>query len=153
MPDGGERASQRVCDVPWAHLITEGFHKVIWPQVEPLLAKALATDELGRYTTQDVLQELMLGRVRLWVSFDRDKSEFEMAAITQVTQWPQCRECRIWLGGGRNMKAWLNDFTRMVEAYARSEFCGYLTGSGSRAWARVAKNGWHADSVNLVKAL
>ena len=144
---------QRVCDVPWRHLLTEGFHKLIWPQIEPMLAKSLAMDELRRYTTQDVLQQIMVGKARLWVSYDREAEKFEMAAVTEILQSPQCRECRVWLIGGTNMKAWLRELDHMIDGYARSEFCSHVTSSGRPGWARAVKNGWRPAGVDFIKTL
>jgi hypothetical protein len=85
MPDGLDRP-QRVSDVPWAHLMTPLFHEL--PQVEPFMAAGLRRDALERFTSQDVLQQILLGRLRLWVSYDREPRKFEMGTVTEVIQSP-----------------------------------------------------------------
>lgn len=151
MPDGIDRL-QRVCDVPWSHLVTPLFYDVMWPQIKPFLAAALARDELGRYDIGDLLQEILLGHVRLWVSYDRERHEFEMAVVTQIIRHPQVSECKIWVGGGKNLKKWLNEFMREIEAYARAEDCRYLTGGGRIGWTRVLP-GWGQVGIEIAKDL
>ncbi len=144
MPDGGDRR-QRVCDVPLAHL------RALWPKIEHFVADALATDECGRYWPADVFQLLLAARGRLWVSWDYEAEEFEAAAITEIIQSPRTRECRVWLLAGRDWDRWRIELRDMIEAYARSEGCQYVTGSGSRGWIRAI--GYKENGVNLMHPL
>lgn len=153
MPDGSDRPQgQRVCDVPWHHLNTPQFYEIIWPQIASFIDAALKRDPLERFSVQDVLQQILNGRLRLWVSYDQQKHEFEMAAVTEVIQWPQCRELKIWLGGGKNLKMWKDEFVNMIEGYARAEGCQYLTGGGRIGWTRVVP-GWHQVGIEIAKKL
>jgi hypothetical protein len=151
LPDGSDQRL-RVSDVPWSHLVTPQFHDIIWPQIKPFLVAALARDELGRYDIDDLLQEILLGHVRLWVSYDRERHEFEMAVVTQIVRHPQVSECKVWAGGGKNMKSWLGEFTREIEAYARAEGCRYLTGGGRIGWTRAIP-GWRQVGIEIAKEL
>jgi hypothetical protein len=148
MPDGPDRL-RRVCDVPWEHLLRNEFHTVIWPQLLPFIDASLATDPLGRYRAQDVLEYLLSGRLRLWVSYDQDSQSFEMAGVTEIIQFPTCRTCHVWFVGGRNMKAWIKEIVSTVKEYARSENCSHMTTAGRRGWIRAA--GWHDEALpNLI---
>ena len=71
--------------------------------------------------------------------------------VTQIIDYPRLRECRVWLIGGRNMKAWLREFESKVEAYAKSEGCRLMSGGGRRGWCRAA--GYSEDGINLTKEL
>jgi hypothetical protein len=144
VPDGADRR-QRVCDVPYAHL------PAIWPRVEHFIAAALDTDECHRYLPTDVYQLLLARRGRLWVSWDRRAQEFDGAAVTEIIQTPRCRECRVWLLGGKNWDRWRIEMRDMIEAYARADGCQYVTGSGSRGWVRAI--GYQESGVNLVHPL
>jgi hypothetical protein len=145
MPDGGDFAQQRVCDVPIHHL------PVIWPLVEHFIAAALDLDECERFLPIDIYKLLIEGRGRLWVSWDRQTREFEAAAVTEIIQYPRCRECRVWLVGGRNMRAWSQEFQEMVEGYARGAGCDHMASSGRRGAVRVA--GYKQVGFDLIKRL
>jgi hypothetical protein len=151
MPDGAE-FRQRVCDVPWEHIVSQQLDAVICPQIGPFLAKALKIDPLGRYTTEDVLKQSRMGTLRLWVSYDPERREFEMAATTQIIQSLRVRECKIGIGGGRNMRCWKDEFAHMVEAYARAVGCRYLTGGGRIGWTRAVP-GWKQVGIEIAKEL
>lgn len=145
MPDGGDLAVQRVCDVPVAHL------PAIWPSVEHFVAQALALDECKRFLPVDVYQLLLAGKGRLWVSWDRRAKEFEAAGVTEIIQYPRCRECRVWLLSGKNMRAWEREMREMVEAHARAEGCSHLSTSGRIGWTKIA--GFKKVGFDLIKVL
>lgn len=145
MPDGGDFAHQRVCDVPIHHL------PVIWPLVEHFVAAALDRDECERFLPIDVYKFLAEGRGRLWVSWDRKVREFDAAGVTEIIQYPRCRECRVWLLAGKNMRAWVRELCEMVEAYASFEGCNHLATSGRRGWVKAS--GFKQVGFDLIKRL
>lgn len=145
MPDGSERVAQRVCDVPI------GYLPMIWPRVEHFIADALVIDECGRYLPIDIYQEAASGRLRLWVSWDRDAQEFDAAGVTEIIQFPRCRECRVWLLAGKGMHAWWREMCEMVEAYARFERCSHLAAHGRPGWERIS--GSKRAGFDLIKRL
>ena len=151
MPDGSDRPS-RVCDVPWEHLLRQEFYTVIWTPLLPFIEAALELDPLKRYGTQDLLEYLLAGRLRLWVGFDKETSTFEMAGATEIIQYPNCRVCHVWFVGGRNMKAWIKELVSTVDDYARSEFCSHMTTTGRRGWIRAVP-GWREDSLNMIRSI
>ena len=139
-----------VCSVPIEHL------SAIWPLARPYIAKALARDASGRYEPQDVLNYLLAGYVRLWVSWNTEEKAVEAAIVTEIKQYPRLRELHIWLIGGRNMNAWAKEGLELVEAYARAHDCVLATGAMRRGWARVGLNatgGCRETGVSLEKRL
>ena len=144
MPDGGEYL-QRVCDVPIAHL------PAVWPRIEHFVAKALELDECRRFLPIDVYQLLMAGTGRLWLSCDRGAQEFDAAGVTEIIQYPRCRECLVWFLAGKHMHEWEREMREMVEAYARFEGCGHLATFGRPGWERVS--GFKRVGFELIKRL
>lgn len=131
MPDGLEQIP-RVCDVPIAHL------GVVWPRIEEFVAKGLNDDGLGRYSAEDVLELLRKGQLKLWVAYDADEQVFDAAMVTDIVQYPQCRECNIWAVGGENMKRWLHEWIATIEAYACTHGCIRLYTVGREGWIKTA---------------
>jgi hypothetical protein len=134
----------RCCGVPIV-LLPE-----VWPKVEGYLAKSLKVDECGRYWPVDVFQLLLEGRGSLWVAYDSEHG-FIAAAVSEVIQWPRMRECRVWLTGGKMLKLWQEEMRLMIEGYAKSSGCQYITGSGRKGWIRMP--GYREGGVNFQKAL
>ncbi len=126
---------------------------VLWPQVKPLIARVLDLDRAGRYQPIDVLQYLLSGRTRLWVSWNPDEKEVEGIAVTEIVEFPRAKECRIWLVAGRNMRAWAYEGRDMVEAFARAQGCTVMTGAFRRGWLRIGGEGWREAGVALEKVL
>lgn len=143
MPDGGEGG--RVCDVPIEHLY------FMFPLCEPHLARALGTDAGHRFAVSDLPPLLLQGKAKLWVSWDRAARDVEAAMITEIIEYPRLKECRVWLIGGRNMKAWHREFMEKIEAFARNHGCIQMSGGLRKGWARVG--GYRVCGVELIKPL
>lgn len=121
----------------------------IWPQARPFIGRALARDAAGRYELVDILDLLLAGKGKLWVSWDG--KVVEAAIVTETVDYPRLRELRIWLVGGRNMKAWVVEARDMIEEYARAEGCAIVSGGMRRGWIRIGGPGWHETGVAFEK--
>ncbi len=126
---------------------------VLWPQVKPLIVRVLDLDRVGRYQPIDILNSLLAGTTRLWVSWNPDEKEVEAAVVTEIIQYPRAKEFRIWIVAGRNMRAWAYEGRDMVEAFARAQGCTVITGAFRRGWLRIGGEGWRETGVTLEKAL
>ncbi len=146
-----ERLAQRVCDVPIPHIVP------LWLEVAPLLKRPLDRDHAGRFQVEDVLAMLLQGRVRLWVSWNAETKAIEMAAVTEIVQYPRLRELKIWLIGGNNMRAWAKEGLSMIEDFARAQGCSVVSGAMRRGWIRVAASsglgGYKETGAMFEKAL
>lgn len=141
--DGGESRPPRVCDVPIEHL------SFIWPQARGFLVKVIERD--GRCNPADVLALLLAGKAKLWISWDGEA--VEAAIVTDMIQYPRIKELRIWLVGGRNLRAWATEARDMLEAYARAHGCGVIVGGMRRGWIRIGGPGWHETGTAFEKRL
>lgn len=141
----GSQTTKRICAVPIEHLA------FLWPQAEPHLEQALRRESFRRFLTSDVLPLLLDGKAQLWISWDDKRHEVEAAMVTEIIQYPRLKECRVWLIGGRNMKAWSAEFRDETEAYAVAHGCDIMGAGGRRGFARVG--GYREIGVDLIKPL
>lgn len=96
---------------------------------------------------------LLDDRAKLWVAWNPDTKTCDAAVVTEIIQYPQKREFRLWLVGGRDMKAWATEGRLMVEAYARANGCELAAGAMRKGWVRVAGDGWKVTGCMLEKVL
>lgn len=143
-----EGSISRCCDVRVEHI------PQIWPSVRPFIAMALAREGSARYAPADVLELLLGNKARLWISWNPDARAIEAAAVTDIIVFPRgLKELRIWLVGGRNMRAWVAEMRDMIEAYARANGCAFLSGSMRRGWIRIGGDGWRETGRTFEKRL
>ena len=101
-----------------------------WPDLEPLLAGAIA-----RAGESNVAARIRSGAAQLWAVTDDDRPL--AAVVTQVTLRPRKR-CLLWLVGGRRLGDWADALLAIIEAWARAMGCLALWGAGRPGWARIA---------------
>jgi hypothetical protein len=122
-----------VCSDDW---VIEGvLHKdvlSVWPQVEPLLNKALLRRH-GEYTSEDILGFLRSRDMQLWTASD---GVIRAAAISQIISYPQLKVCLFTHLGGSGLRFW-KAAQPLIESWARSQGCQALRAGGRRGWARV----------------
>jgi len=125
---------------------------VVWPDVEPMLQKALDVSPKG-YTTEAIHAELLQGTLGLWVVLD--KMHVPVAAITtRITDLPEARVLAMdWIGGSR-MAEWFEQAMATLEDYARVHQCTQLQGYGRKAWERwLSPCGWKPAYMTYKKDL
>lgn len=138
--------TQRISDVPLSHI------PFVWPNVHDYVRRALDEDVTGRrYEPGDIRDVVMSGQAKLWVAFDTERHEFDAAMVTEIIDYPQSRECRIWLTGGNNMKLWLEEWVSTVAAYARHHGCARLATCGRKGWLRATNA--KSRGLEMVKEL
>lgn len=136
-----------VCCVPIEHL------PFIWPLARPHLEKPLSRQKVRRYELPDILEGLLNGTGRLWVSWNEDQKAVEAAIVTEIIKYPRISELRLWLIGGRNMKAWGIEARDLLETFARDMGCGVMTGGDRKGWVRFGGEGWEETGVTFEKRL
>jgi hypothetical protein len=118
--------------------------------VRGYIERALAWEKTGRYLPADVLEILLRGDAKLWVSWDGET--VEAAIVTQVIDYPRLRELRVWLVGGRNMKAWVHEAQDILERFAKEYRCAVVSSGGRKGWLR-ASSGYRETGVSFEKVL
>lgn len=117
----------------------------IWPFVEPMLAKAVATAP-GKLTSDDVIAGAYQGTYVLWVILIGE--EIVAAVTTRIIDYPKCRAMALDWIGGRRMREWLSPAMRVMKEHAIRNGCSHLEGYGREAWDRWGRReGWRQDYV------
>jgi hypothetical protein len=124
----------------------------IWPQVEPLIASALAYAQ-GECTTRDVLERLSTERAALWVMLQPEGPMLGVV-VAEVIAYPQQRVANAWLIAGKDADFWLPAADAALEAWARQRGCVAITGGGRRGFRpMLEKLGYRQVTVTFRKEL
>jgi len=110
-----------------------------------LIRRALAYSG-GSHTTEDVLNNLINGQLKLWTNVDS-------FGITEIEYYPRTKICHIFLAGG-NLKS-IGDIESRISHYAELNGCDAVTLTGRKGWARtfLTHRGYKTKWVVLVKDL
>lgn len=112
--------------------------------VAPLLDKITKKFDCG-YSTEDILYALKAQDMQLW-SWNKD-----VVLVTQVTVYPQYKVLFVLFVAGSNMGEWFNPAMEVLEKYAASLGCKYVTGEGRKGWIRYSKARGYAPGIHIVK--
>jgi len=123
----------------------------LWKQVEKYLDKPLAIDGYA-YTSQDVLNSLINGKMQLWISWSRKEEKVEAAIVTEIVDYPQKRACRYFLAGGENMKSWFKKMKHEIEQWAKLNKCQQVELVGRKGWTKWLKD-YTPKHIVLVKEI
>lgn len=118
---------------------------VVWPDVERLLRRSVATS-VGKVTLADVRNQLEKGDLVLWLVVDNGTP---VAAITtRILVYPSRHAMAMdWVGGTR-MSEWLGLAMSTLKQYAVDNGCLHLEGYGRKAWGRVLERyGWKPEYI------
>jgi hypothetical protein len=115
----------------------------IWPVIEPMLARAVATAS-GKLDTGDILEGARRGTYLLWIVVLDEKI---VASLTsRVIEYPRCRSLALDWVGGTKMKQWLAPALRVMREHAARNGCTRMEGYGRDAWLRyIEPEGWSRD--------
>lgn len=107
----------------------------IWPQIEPLVASALAYAQ-GENTPADVRQRLLNGAAAMWLMLEPE-GPVRGLMVAELVVYPQQRVANAWLLAGQQMETWLPVADATLEAWARQQGCTAIIGDGRRGWKPV----------------
>jgi len=113
-------------------LVQPGTAPLIWPHVEPMIARALAYAN-GTAEPADVLQRVVEGQAWLWLVLEAG-GPTRGVAVSEVLTFPRAREANIWLIAGEGMPGWLGALGDALEQWARSLGCVAIRGRGRKGW-------------------
>tara|TARA_R110002073_G_scaffold312250_1_gene483602 strand:- start:119 stop:568 length:450 start_codon:yes stop_codon:yes gene_type:complete len=109
----------------------------IVPQCEHHIQRAL--DFAGSHTVADVCADLRQGKAQLWIAGDGET--IDGIVVTTVTQYPQRKECFIWLLAGERGSAYrwprINEMLGEIETWAKALDCDLVSLEGRSGWERV----------------
>ena len=98
-----------------------------------------ALDFEGSHTVADVCADLRQGKAQLWIA--GDGKTIDGIVVTTVTQYPQRKECFIWLLAGERGSAYswprINEMLGEIETWAKTLGCDLVSLEGRSGWERV----------------
>jgi hypothetical protein len=94
----------------------------LWPMALPLLQKAIDRTR-GQLTAGVIYESLLAGRLQLWLD---PSGNFEMAAVTAITQYPGTRVLSILVVGGKGIRSWHGDLVKTLADFGRTKNCSAL---------------------------
>lgn len=105
----------------------------VWKRVEPLLKRVVRPH--SGYSLINVLTELQLNRMQLWVIGD-----FQAVAVTSLQQRPLHKILWVQFLAGDHMDSWLDDWETVQLDYARHCDCAAVEFCGRKGWGKLNKH-------------
>lgn len=94
----------------------------------------------GRYTVDDIKNELLKGNQQLWIAYD---DKVYGAVITEITQYPQMRALVMHFTGGIELPKWKNEMLSVLRSFAKDAGCQTIESFGRTGWKKVfSKDGF-----------
>lgn len=103
----------------------------VWPKVEAFIASAVGHVDSG-YRPEDILGRLITSDMQLWVVGD-----YQAAAVTQISLYPQFKTCHVVALGGAGLNEWFDELMDSIEGWAADMGCKYVEEYGRKAWEKV----------------
>lgn len=117
-----------------------------WAIIEPILKRA--TDRIRGYETIDILQLVMAGQMSMFTV--REGGRLVAVAVTNVRQFPRCRQLEVPFIAGTGLKRWWCQLLNALDAQAEALHCHDIAGWDRKGWARF---GFETSGVCLVRRL
>lgn len=123
----------------------------VWPDAEPLIAKAVKLCR-GETNTQHVHDNLVEGNTKL-LAFS-DGGMLIAAVVICMHQYPEKKVCMISLAGGTRMSDWADQGLAVVEKIAKEAGADAVYVHGRKGWLRkFSKYGYKEYSTLMGKDL
>lgn len=126
--------AERVDRIPEPNTITpipSYYVTPVWEKAEPLVRKAIDYVDSG-YRSEDILKRLVTSEMQLWIV-----NEYEAAAVTMLSIYPQFKSCLVVALAGDNLDSWFDDLMSKIEDWADMMGCKYVEEYGRKGWQRV----------------
>jgi hypothetical protein len=106
----------------------------LWPQIEPLLAPALATS--STHEPEDVRRAMMSGKAQLWVQLGDDRL-VEAIVTTEFVDYPAGVFVRVWSAGAHpDHRMDTEGFLPILTEWAHKNGCVGFEAIGRMGWLR-----------------
>lgn len=117
-----------------------------WPHVEPLVQEWLDKAKEHRWETSDILSMLNDNELQLWVIVD--DNTVKTTVLTQILNYPRCRECNIFMVSGELTDDWRAHCDSLV-TWAELQGCHYVTAMARKGFAK--RMGWDERQTYIVR--
>lgn len=94
----------------------------------------------GRYTVDDIKEELLKGNQQLWIAYD---DKIYGAVVTEVIEYPQMKALIMHFTGGIELPKWKNEMLSVLRSFAKDCGCKTIESFGRTGWKKVfSKDGF-----------
>lgn len=122
-----------------------------WPELEPLILRALHYDPFHTVGVNELRQQFGTGYSRVFIGADEGNQELLMATVIQLHMLGSGeRVLHIVTTAGGDSSRWLPELIDAMIALGKEENCESITVAGRPGWARkLSKIGFRTDYVNM----
>ena len=103
-----------------------------WEWVEPLIKRASTYTDSG-FSTEDILTQIQLREMQLWIDPTR------AACVTQIHNYPQHRTLLVCYLSGDELHEWFDELMGLLEDWGRQMGCKYVEEYGRKGWEKIGK--------------
>ena len=115
-------------------LVPREHVKEVWSSIEKF-AEGCAKYTYGRYTADDILDELLTKDQQLWTAFDDDG--IHAFWVTEVIEYPQTKVLVMHFTGGNRIEEWQTIGLKQLQSFARDTGCTKIESYGRPGWEKV----------------
>ena len=108
----------------------------VWNDIKAYMEGA-AKYTHGRYTCEDILNQLKSSNQQLWVAFD---DKVYGAVVTEVITYPRKKCLIMHFTGGIELPKWKSEMLSVLRSFAKDNNCQSIESFGRTGWKRVFKN-------------
>lgn len=124
------------------------FHvQSIWLDVLPFVEEWLEKSGEHRWSANDILSMLEEQDMQLWVTTG---GRLTTIVLTQIINYPQCRECNIFVVSGTLQDDWRACVDDLV-TWAAESGCHYISAMARPGFAKAV--GWGKRETYIVRAI
>jgi hypothetical protein len=109
----------------------------IWPKIRGYINSATERTG-GRYEPEDVLYEILDGKLLLWVALEG--TDVIGVATSRFEEYPRKKVLMVPFLAGEQFSEWGDDMLSILRKWASDNGCSMLEASGRPGWARVFKD-------------
>jgi hypothetical protein len=114
-------------------------YESVWHLIHDYMEGA-AKYTYGRYTVDDIKNELLKGNQQLWIAYD---DKIYGAVVTEVMQYPQMKALTMHFTGGIELFKWKNEMLSVLRSFAKDCGCQTIESFGRTGWKKVfSKDGF-----------
>lgn len=117
-----------------------------WPFVEGHIEDWLEKAKEHRWEAQDILTMIVESDLQLWIIFDHDR--VKTVVLTQILNYPRCRECNIFMVSGELTDDWRQHVESLV-TWAEESGCHFVSAMARKGFAKAM--GWDERQTYIVR--
>lgn len=119
------------------NIVTKDAYVDVWPYIKEYMEGA-AKYTYGRFTSADILHDLLHRELQLWVAVEDD--EIYGAVVTEIISYPRLNALVMHFTGGHKLPKWKNEMLKTLQHFAKNNTCSIIESYGRPGWGKVFKH-------------